>query len=226
MAGSTDLKAAAMATVATATGTSNDFLEKRREIRMANLSAAEMLKAEMMSAVPVNPAARKKHLAQIRAAAKVEDTAKPPEPSPVEPIPEDQQQQPNINNSTPSSDEQPIAADSPPEANQSEEPIETPNDVAFDVDSPPHGVKRKADEAEDAEGEDIEDYDLGPDDEEEEANESSAAPKRVVNPDGTVEQEDTVKQVEFYVVLTSANLICIDFGSPGIKKDITNRNLA
>lgn len=42
---------------------------------MANLSAAEMLKAEMMSAMPVNRAAREKQLAQLRAAQKDQEKA-------------------------------------------------------------------------------------------------------------------------------------------------------
>lgn len=55
------------------TGSDHDWVANRRAIRMANMSAAEMIKAEMMSAMPVSmkPGARKK--------------TPPPVPAPIAP---------------------------------------------------------------------------------------------------------------------------------------------
>ncbi|KAL5530480.1 RAT1 [Sanghuangporus sanghuang] len=238
--GTPDVKAAAMAAIS---GTASDWVNNRREIRMANLSAAEMLKAEMMSAIPANPAARKKHMAQMKAASMQVDvirkkeastpvesppaqsdtlvatereaTDEPPtqlkvasvqidvdekmdSPAPLDfPPPQPESLIERGNDAT--IDESP-AESQPPEANQLEEPMASSEGDAVDGQSSPRGVKRKADELDDAEGEDDEVIDLGPDDEEEEEESLDAASKptleRVVQPDGTVQQEDVVKLFE------------------------------
>lgn len=186
--------AAKAAAVAAITGSNIDWVENRRQIRMANLSAAEMLKAEMMSAVPVNPAARRKHMAELKAAtAKAEEEARAKEVSPpTEPVSTDADSV-KMDGVIPEAAEQPVSAQAP-EANQLEEPLETEANTAPDNESSPQGVKRKLDDI-DAEGEDDDDDDdLGPDESEEDAPAAtSSALARQVNPDGSVDQEDTVK---------------------------------
>ena len=233
---SPDVRATAIAAIG---GTASDWVNNRREIRMANLSAAEMLKAEMMSALPANPAARRKHMAQLKAVSmqvdvvKNTETTSPSEalssqsevpvreaideetpvqteaafeqadavqkdesPAPME-VSSPQLASPTVAGSETTTTE-PAPTNPPPEANQSEEPLATDADDASNTQSSPHGVKRKADEVESAEGEEDEDaIDLSPDDEEEEDFESfrKNSLKRQVKPDGSVQQEDAVRQV-------------------------------
>lgn len=194
--GSAAADAAKAAAVAAITGSNSDWVENRRQIRMANLSAAEMLKAEMMSAVPVNPAARRRHIAELKAAtakAEAEALAKATPPPPTEPASTDVDSV-KMEGVVPDAAEQPVSGQAP-EANQLEESLETEVNinVAPDGESSPQGVKRKLDDV-DAEGEDEEDDDLGPDESEEDSPAAtSTALARKVNPDGSVDQEDTVR---------------------------------
>ncbi|KAI5122154.1 hypothetical protein M0805_007053 [Coniferiporia weirii] len=184
-----DAKAAAVAAI---TGSNSDWVANRRQIRMANLSAAEMLKAEMMSAVPVNPAARKKHAAEMKAAAaKMELSSVSASPAPSEPTLVESQAN-TADGSALESSEEPEVPTLAPESNQLNEPIASIGKAdPSEIEASPQGVKRKADEVED-EAED-DDSGLGPDDEDEDAPADKSALTLKVNPDGSVEQEDLVK---------------------------------
>lgn len=178
---SPDAKAAAIAAI---TGSNEDWVAKRRQIRMANLSAAEMLKAEMMSAVPVNPAARKKYEAEQRAArAKAVAEADA------------------VVTTTTATEKMEVEESTVDQNAQSEEATEdkTMDETQTDSVEPagdegsPRGIKRKADEIEgeaDAVGENDIEIALSSEEDEEE---TTTVPALKVNADGTVEQEDTVK---------------------------------
>ncbi|KAH8102814.1 exoribonuclease 2 [Phellopilus nigrolimitatus] len=187
-----DAKAVAVAAIQ---GTNSDWVANRRQIRMANLSAAEMLKAEMMSAVPVNPAARKKLAAQKAAAGKSEPT--PVTESPPPPVAVSAAVEVGFVASdglASEASDQPEAPQPAPEFNQLEEPLESSEDIAVDgVDTSPHGIKRKLDDVEN--GSEEQDDDLLPDEDEGEdaPGDTSVVLARKVNPDGSVNQEDTVK---------------------------------
>lgn len=162
-------------------GSNRDVVANRRAIRMANMSAAEMLKAELGGAQPV----------KTPSPAKFDP---PPTPVFAQPGAEDDLDVPGFGNAS-AMDEAPVASpDAPmPDEDDSEPDVSAPllqGDI--DMDTAVHGSedshrvpkKRKIDETEDSEGI------ATPDDE---AEKSQFALK--VNPDGTVEQEDTVRCV-------------------------------
>lgn len=173
----TDVSDAKVAAAVAMLSSKEDVVANRRRLR--NLSAAEMLKAEMMSAVPANPLARKKYEMEQRAA---------------------RAQAAVVAEVTPASDSAEIEVDASNEVTQVEEPTGNEGTNGFEieqmaVDSSPRGVKRKAGELAadgDGDGEAEEDIVLSSE-EDEEASASTAVPALKVNADGTVEQEDTVK---------------------------------
>ena len=168
------------------------------------MSAAEVLKAEMAALIPV------KKLSRSSTTTSVPPAASPKSPavkSPSGPIPPpitsaEDVEIPGLGGLTS------VASSSHSETNMSVEPppaaengteVEPAGDGApagtedssMTDGSEPRGVKRSIDEAEDEEAEDAEPS--GPSDEEDAPGDKSLALK--VNPDGTVEQEDTVKWV-------------------------------
>ncbi|KAK7470943.1 5'-3' exoribonuclease 2 [Stygiomarasmius scandens] len=164
-------------------GSNHDVVANRRAIRMANMSAAEVLKAELSGLVPVKPSANA--------------IAKPPEPAvaPVlsEPLVISQE---NANDVDP--DEVPglggLTHYNTVNMEHVEMPVDEPETTTAtpdeDGDKSLAGIKRKfdegpaQDEAADAVGED----------DEEPAPEASASNLEYkVNADGTVVQEDTIK---------------------------------
>lgn len=160
-------------------GSNRDVVANRRAIRMANMSAAEMLKAELGGAQPVKSS-------KSPSPAKLES-----HPTPVfaQPGAEDDMDVPGFGNAS-AMDSMRMPEDDRSEADGSAEP-EAPSQGDIEMETSVsgdealqflHGVKRKLEEAEDSEN--------TPD---EEAEKSVFALK--VNPDGTVEQEDTVKCV-------------------------------
>lgn len=196
--------------MAAITGSDKDWVRNRHAIRMTNMSAAEMLKAEMMSARPV----KAKNEFTNKSASPVPKQDQTPPPAPTGPPPPpvvavetasvfmESTTTTEVNGSVqesativevtasdaemaePSNDGTP-APDAPaPDANMSEE--------QDNAESSPHGTKRKADdvEAEDGEGGD-EDAPFEADDDDAPADTSVLI--RKVKPDGSVEQEDTVK---------------------------------
>ena len=170
---------------------------------MANLSAAEMLKAEMMSAVPVSAKTRREEYEKQRQAA----------------IEEASRQAQAILDGVSNSPVEPTAVPSPttvagdpnqpaPESNQLDEPVaalveevipqSAGTDVSMHSDSP-KGIKRKIEELE-ADGDvATEESTVIEDDGDDEGSTSGdGGPSRLarkINPDGSVEQEDTVKLV-------------------------------
>lgn len=173
-------QAAAMSGI---TGTAHDWVTNRRAIRMANMSAAEMLKAEMMSASPV--ASKSAHSAG--ASASPPPTISPArEATPATPI----------NNAAPqagnaiSNDENPIAT-----AEVSRTIVGSVSSASVEPESP-QGTKRKHDDLDkDAEGDVVDDtFEIEPEEDDDAPGDVAvAAVQRKVNSDGTVEQEDTVK---------------------------------
>ncbi|KAJ3548100.1 hypothetical protein NM688_g5335 [Phlebia brevispora] len=165
-------------------GSNRDVVANRRFIRMANMSAAEVLKAELASLVPVKKSAKS-----------LQSSSTPAQPAAVkaESLDDDDSEVPGLGGAGPSVSE--------PSVNMQDETDDHVKvDDSMDTEPPegsPHGVKRKLEvlEEEDAEVEEtIEDtVEI---DEEDEAPSDVEKPTQYalkVNPDGTVEQEDTVK---------------------------------
>ncbi|KAJ7276141.1 XRN 5'-3' exonuclease N-terminus-domain-containing protein [Mycena haematopus] len=189
-------------------GSNRDVVANRRAIRMANLSAAEMLKAELSGAVPVKP--NLSLPAKPATTAPGTDTFMPPPPPP--------DSSSSLSNGSPDHDEgvpglgnhhaiTSALSDPPDDHNDSTVSVEpTPvngadgdvetdkpmGDVTADTidtlnsddDSSVGGLKRKLSDMEDVGDETI------PDDDEDAPDVSM---RLKVNSDGTVEQEDTVK---------------------------------
>lgn len=201
------------AVIAAIQGTSNDWLTKRREIRMANLSAAEMLKAEMMSAVPVSAKARQEQYekqreaaireASLQAQAMLEGSSYSPVgmKSPEVAGPEEGAS-PTIVSGDP---------DHPaPESKQLDEPVPMSTESTAPQSTPmqeelcsPQGVKRKFDDVELDGGVATEESTVIGDDEDDEMSTGEDVSKlaKKVNPDGSVEQEDSVKYVQCNITI-------------------------
>lgn len=178
-------------------GSNRDVVANRRAIRMANMSAAEVLKAELSGLSPLKPSAS--------------SLSAPPQPSmQVDQAVNEESSIPGLgppkSNTAASSLPQPsVPSTVPPEA-----PAESDADADGDPDpdakmasgdtnqtdleddgsSTVPGTKRKFEEGPGSDDV-VEDVVVVEEDDEE----SSATPALKVNPDGTVEQEDTVKYV-------------------------------
>lgn len=168
-------------------GSNRDVVANRRAIRMANMSAAEVLKAELAGLQPVK-----------KSASSFTST-----PTPAVPPPPPQQ---HIEVDTP-----PPAVVATMEDDDSEipglgvnGPVDTSPDVHMRSESStqesPQGHKRKAEEVEeedaelDAESAEVVEVEVDDDDDAPpDVDAATAALALKVNPDGTVEQEDTVK---------------------------------
>jgi 5'-3' exoribonuclease 2 len=173
-------------------GTNSDIVANRSAIRMANMNAAEALKAELAALKPLKPRAG---AARPYASAAV---SLPPPPPPTQSEIEKSSVAEDIGIPGLETVDEPIAVEQPDGElsipTEPTEPSSAPPEVSatlgFEQDatstSPFKGVKRKLDEIErpDQEGEAID---------EEERSETPLAKKRIVHADGTVESEDTVK---------------------------------
>lgn len=165
-------------------GSNRDVVANRRAIRMANMSAAEVLKAELAGLVPVKPSA-----------SSLTSNAMPPAPT-SQPI--NGNVQPQVEASTATEDEDsdfPGLGGSGP--NLSQDIVDVSENADVDMSdsaqgASPRGSKRKHDveEAEDAEIDAEETLPL-----EEEDGDATAVTNYAlkVNADGTVQQEDTVR---------------------------------
>ncbi|KAJ8523017.1 hypothetical protein ONZ45_g526 [Pleurotus djamor] len=194
----------ASATTALA-GSNRDVVANRAAIRMANMSAAEVLKAELASLVPVKPSVSSSPKKIVPAPSAPTPSVTPPQPpSASENQPEDAHEIPGLSSQSNSTSEQTNGHDMmrvdnpvPSEAvnavdaeaflasaiDSSEAPAGAPADEDENA-----GTKRKF---EDGPGEpDEEDIAPGSEDGDAPADQSLALK---VNADGTVEQEDTVK---------------------------------
>ncbi|KAJ6539062.1 XRN 5'-3' exonuclease N-terminus-domain-containing protein [Mycena capillaripes] len=192
-------------------GSNRDVVANRRAIRMANMSAAEMLKAELSGAVPVKP--NLSLPAKPATTAPGTDTFLPP-PPPPDPsslsngtLPDHDEGVPGFgNHHTSTSTSTSTLSDPPDDRNDAPIPVEptAENDAEGDVDTDEPmngdsvatdqimnnddelgGVKRKLSDMED-----VGDETLG--DEEDDAP-PDVSMRLKVNPDGTVDQEDTVQ---------------------------------
>jgi 5'-3' exoribonuclease 2 len=196
-------------------GSNRDVVANRAAIRMANLSAAEMLKAELAGAKPVKP-----------------DLSLPPKPAfnadvaIASPAATDDEFPGfgghDIATDIKASEDDGMEGDDA-DADGEPDPDSLPIANGNDVDTFLAGVKRKIDEVEEEA-----DNSLGSD--EEDAPEDVALESKAlkVNADGTVDQEDTIK----WVFIRSTRLFdCTDHfitgcGSQAIESDITARNSA
>ncbi|KAJ7047660.1 exoribonuclease 2, partial [Mycena alexandri] len=192
-------------------GSNRDVVANRRAIRMANMSAAEMLKAELSGAVPVKP--NLSLPAKPATTAPGADTFIPPPDVPLPDssslsngtLPDDEESVPGFGNHHTSTS---TVSDPPEDQNDAAMPVEpipeteAPADGDADADEPMNGesammnsdddstiagVKRKLDDIDDTG-----DETLGLGDEEDEAP-PDISMRLKVNADGTVDQEDTVQ---------------------------------
>lgn len=190
-------------------GSNRDVVANRRAIRMANMSAAEVLKAEMSGLAPVKPALPVKPTPAptsetIPSSATLEASPISIDPTSHITVDDDPDEVPGFGNHRNSS----VVVAPPPEHKVEPMAIDTPAESDADADGEPDpdeqpiteeiagdmtlaGVKRKFEEGPAA-----------PDDAEDvvTVEEDDDAPPEValalkVNADGTVEQEDTVKYV-------------------------------
>ncbi|KAF7981596.1 hypothetical protein HWV62_32650 [Athelia sp. TMB] len=157
-------------------GSNRDVVANRAAIRMANMSAAEMLKAELAGAQPLKPSASL--------------PAKPSFPADITMTSADDL--PGLDGPDHTENDTPAAIEPEPEVKQ--DPGDTTQEPEIDVnpgevDNFLAGMKRKIEEVED----DIIANGLGPETEDAPDDATSETKALKVNPDGTVEQEDTVK---------------------------------
>ncbi len=227
-------------------GSNSDIVKNRFAIRRANMSAAEILKAEMASLVPVK-ASRSSTTSSSAAAApppsapSVEPASAPSAPSITPGTSTDDVEIPGLGGLSSATTIPTLTSEAPVSVPPVESGIDSidgeeipaeaeAEDSLMTDGSGPRGVKRSLDEAEaedvEAEAEADETVDLGPDDEEEAPADTVYALK--VNADGTVDQEDTVKCVNCHrtiesITLTSLHMI--DCGSRATGSDTTSRSL-
>lgn len=190
-------------------GSNRDVVANRRAIRMANMSAAEMLKAELAGLQPLKPKSSTKSTNSLPTAAKPDAAngttaasapaalhASLPAKPETKPHEEDVPGLGALPSLVPDADpatiptSETLAQNDDMDTDVAPDPSVQPEDLmSVDADDGPRGVKRSLDEAE-VDVEETEDPVEG-DEDEDDTPASSLAMK--VNADGTVEQEDTVK---------------------------------
>ena len=199
-------------------GSNRDVVANRAAIRLANMSAAEMLKAEMASLIPLKPSKSATKSAPTTASAAPPPPVTAADAPATEPLgaPDttttatvtttDEADIPGLGGMTPVTSSTTISETAmsvepvPPveggvdDVDGEEIPAETEDSFMTDgTGTESRGVKRSIDEVEDEDAEDPED--LGPSDEDDAPVEADTSYALKVNADGTVEQEDLVKCV-------------------------------
>jgi len=172
-------------------GTNSDIVANRSAIRMANMSAAEALKAELSALKPLKPKSGPPKT--DASAAGSFPTLPPPTPSEIQiSFNEEDIGIPGLE----PVDEPTAVEQLHDELSIPTEPTEPPEVSATQTieqdassETPTKGVKRKIDELDENEGAGLEDDAI----DDKERLENGSAKKRVVHSDGTVESEDTVK---------------------------------
>ncbi|GAB1520103.1 5'-3' exoribonuclease 2 [Rhizoctonia solani] len=164
-------------------GSNSEVVANRAALRLANLSAADAMRAELAGATPLKPSSRATPVSKLTISAPVEQVPTPEQAADSKPEPE-----------------APVAASEGPE--ETGEPDESVNPQPMDTDivdgavealitsavdravepEGPRGIKRSVEEIEKDE------TDTPAEDEE-----PTVKKALKVNPDGTVEQEDTIK---------------------------------
>jgi 5'-3' exoribonuclease 2 len=184
-------------------GSNRDVVANRAAIRMANMSAAEMLKAELSGLVPLKP------------------SASAPKPEPVVPIPPKADDESMDDMDIPGLGNAPSALEVVADGADGMD-FESSNPVALPVDeaSPVAGVKRKL---EDVEGEDADEV-TAVDEESSEDNEDPSY-ALVIKADGSVEQADNVRYEKVLKISKAGNDTPSDYMSRAIRSDIINRSL-
>lgn len=180
-------------------GSNRDVVANRRAIRMANMSAAEMLKAELAGLTPLKPSASKLSQSASSAPARSTPSASTTTQETSAFINHDDNEVPGLGGSHDSvmtTTENDVDASGEPDTEVAPEALMI--DPEEMLDESPKGVKRTIDKVEAEEGDD----DLGSDDEDAP---SATALNYKVNPDGTVDQEDIVKYVDVTVSLRQAD---------------------
>jgi 5'-3' exoribonuclease 2 len=177
-------------------GSNSDVVANRAALRLANLSAAEAMRAELAGAAPLKPTSRATLSGARPSAPEVAPLA---ETVDVKPEIDETVPPPEVTEATNTVDEdvkpEPAALDTTESAIEAESAIEDliTNAVnGANEGDQPRGVKRSAEEMEKEDGDSLE--------------EEEATAKRAlkVNPDGTVEQEDTVKYVLLVLIYFEA----------------------
>lgn len=190
-------------------GSNADVVNNRRAIRLANMTAAEHLKAELASRMPLGRSAKGPSVAspdELKSDSLPPDLSKAnrlvTQPlgghSPSEiPVGVQKAQVPHPSLSVPFGDQNPprVAPDTDaqdPDADQTPAYNAGIAQGGDAIETLPHGMKRKADHMED-ESTGVSTPDIGEPLEDEDEDEQDILLTRKVNPDGTVEQVDTVR---------------------------------
>lgn len=222
-------EATAASALAGITGSNKDWVANRRAIRMANMSAAEMLKAEMMSAVPLKPSASRKAPAVTPVMEGTIDMDTLQANNELQVV-DEKQGLPTAMNI-----DEPIARDEVDLTGPAVEPLNTAAHIDVEHDAKPleslppsemqsseiqetaatetttpasaeisndHGVKRKLDEVDDA----VANPEVDEPDPEDEDNAADTSLALKVNADGTVVQEDTVKSASSVLPVILVNV--------------------
>ncbi|THG94688.1 hypothetical protein EW026_g6827 [Hermanssonia centrifuga] len=216
-------------TAAQALGGSNrDVVANRRAIRMANMSAAEVLKAELAGLVPVKPSA-----SSLRSTST--PTMPPPQlpsngsipPALISPSGDDDSEVPGLGSAGVNMAEPAIDLDADAEG----EPDRASDDIAMleaGAEGSPHGHKRKIQEVEEEDAAvEAEESVLIDEDDQDDAPadaDTSVALALKVRSDGTVEQEDHVKLWEpGYRERYYRQKFDVDFNDVEFRKAVTLR---
>ncbi|TFY53636.1 hypothetical protein EVJ58_g9344 [Rhodofomes roseus] len=214
-------------------GSNRDVVANRRAIRMANMSAAEMLKAELAGLQPLKPKSTKSPPAVTKPdsttpAASVSAPAAPPASLPTQPdMKIDEEDVPGLGAPTsPEFELDPAAVPNSETLAQSDEmdadgipdPSVQSEEFTMSVDDGPRGRKRSID---DVEADEVPE-DLGDEDEDDAPVSTSLTMK--VNADGTVEQEDVVKLWEpGYKERYYQHKFGVEHSNANFRKEITTR---
>ncbi|KAH9850086.1 XRN 5'-3' exonuclease N-terminus-domain-containing protein [Lenzites betulinus] len=223
-------------------GSNHDIVANRHAIRLANMSAAEVLKAEMASLIPVK--ASKSSFSSTAAPATPTPPAAngsfesvPPTPSVTVPSSDEPEipglggsltAPPVAETSAPSEPVPPVENDVDPNAmDEAEPPSAKAEDAVMNDDTSPRGVKRTIDEVAaedvvvDVDGEVVQN--LGSDEDDEDAPTNTSL-KFKVNADGTVEQEDVVKLWEpGYKERYYRQKFGVEYSDSAFRKEVTTR---
>lgn len=206
-------------------GSNRDVVANRRAIRMANMSAAEVLKAQLNGLSPVKPSAKDSPIPVSN-----------PEPLNESNVDDDMDGVPGLGAFSRQRDPSPSLPPPPvPQLPRSQTPAESNAEAELDPDTKMvsadseavsgevidilAGAKRKFEEGPGSD-EPVEDVMIEEDDDD-----STPSLTLKVNSDGTAEQEDHVKSVNIYTPCTLALKVSSDYGNLVTRNGTTDKNL-